>query len=208
MTRRNLVLVFAAGLVVIAAWFFLLWKPKGAELDAAHDREVAAEARASQLQVRLAELRDAERRRPELVADGERLAAAVPAEAQLADFLLAADRAADEAGVDFVSVSPSPVVASTTGGPAEVPLSIEVGGGYFRVLDYLDRLLALPRLVVLDTVSVTGNEGGAELGLSITGRMFTTAAPAGASTPADGLAAVPATATTAPAPPTETMEAG
>lgn len=204
MTRRA-VLVVAAGLVVVAAWFLLLWAPRGADLDDARDREAAAEDRASQLEVRLAQLEDADRRRPELLADGQRLAAAVPAAAELAEFLLAADRAAEEAHVEFVSVAPSPAVAAATGGPTEIPLAIEVGGDYFSVLDYLDRMLALPRLVVLDTVDVSASGEGAELALSITGRMFSTGPPA---TTADGTLA-PTTPTTVPAPAsTETIEAG
>ena len=205
MNRRNLLLTFGAGALIVLAWFVFLWSPKGDDLDQARERRSAAETRESELQLRLAQLRDAERRAPELQASGDRLRAAVPATAELAPFLLAANDAAARAGVEFLSIAPSPPAPATVaGGPTEVALSVNVSGGYFRVLDYLDKLLALPRVVVVDTLSATSGES-AELSVSLTGRMFTTE-PIASATPA--AAATPVGSTTATTVATNTIEAG
>jgi Tfp pilus assembly protein PilO len=196
-SRRQLAVLGGLTAVILFAWFTFLWSPKGAELRTARDRQAAANEQASQLQLRLDRLKDAQRRAPEIQATVAGLRAAVPATPDLAQFLLDTNDAATKAGVAFLSVSPSLPAARATG-PTEVQVSLNVKGGYFHVLDFLDRLLDLPRIVVLDTVSVTpadASAGGPELAVSLTGRMFTTEVPA------------PATAPTAPAAPTGTSAA-
>lgn len=208
MSRRNLLLTVGAAAVIILAWFVFLWSPKGDDLEQARERRSVAEARESELEVRLAQLRDAERRAPELEAAGDRLRAAVPPTAELSTFLLAANQAATDAGVDFLSIAPTaPSQSTVPGGPTEVPLSINVTGGYHQVLDYLDRLLALPRVVVVDTLSATTGGDTDDLSVSLTGRMFTTELPAGAASTAQA-ASTSAPSTTATTVATNTIEAG
>ena len=91
--------------------------------------------------------------------------------------------------------------------PAEVRLNLQISGGYFQVLDFLNRLDDLPRLVVSDSVNVTADQT-ARLTVALTGRIFLRAVPpdyaragAGAGGAAGGGATpTPAPPTTAPAP--------
>ena len=79
-----------------------------------------------------------------------------------------------------------------------IALTIQIDGGFFQLLDYLNRLEDLERLVIVDTINITSNSGtsstgsgstsGAssssgsttggppDLSVTLTGRMFTTAA--------------------------------
>ena len=205
MNRKAVLIGVGASLALAGLWFLLLWSPQGARLTDARARQEAAAAENSQLEVRAARLVAAEQRRPELAADLETLRVAVPDAPDLAQFLLDANSASVEAGVDFISISPTPPTPSATPGlPSEVALSISVEGGYFEVLDFLDRLSSLPRVVVVDTLGLTASDGpGTPLSVSLTARMFTTAvqAPAGATAPATPApAAATTTTTTAPAP--------
>ena len=61
--------------------------------------------------------------------------------------------------------------------PAEVRLSLQIKGGYFQVLDFLNRLDDLSRLVVNDALTVTADQS-ARLSVSLTSRMFTRTVPA------------------------------
>jgi Tfp pilus assembly protein PilO len=236
------VIVGLAGAVVLSLiWFFLLWSPQGKRLDAAEERQAAAEQTNSQLQVTLDRLRDLEARRPELEDHLAQLRRAVPDRAQLARLLLAADEAAERSGVELTTVTPTkpaadaaattatttPPTTSTTGGggestttttaagttaataapsvaPSAITVSLEVKGGYFQILDFLNRVDDLPRIVVVDSLDL-GAEGGDEdptaaatsgstalLG-TVTARMFTGAAPAAADG-ATGAATTPTTA--------------
>jgi Tfp pilus assembly protein PilO len=208
-----------AAALLLAVWFLLLWGPQGNKLSDAKKRTTAAETQNSELQLRLSRLEAAQKDAPELMATGEELRRAVPASPDLAQFILDANDAATAAGVVVLAISPQPPQASPGGGPAVVSLQISVTGSYAEVVNYLDRLDDLPRLVVIDKLGLApgGAPGSApdDLSVSITARMFTTAVPAGTATPAPtGRATTTApstpggsTATTAPAAATTTTAA-
>lgn len=210
MTRRQVATVGVAGVALLLAWYLLLWSPKSADLDAARARRSSATSQVAQLQLRLDHLKDAQRRAPELRATADRLHSAVPDTADLAEFLLQTNDAATKAGVDFLSVSPAPTAASPAG-PSAIQLSLNLKGGYRPTLDFMDRLLDLPRIVVLDSVSVSAGgpaAGAPALDVVVTGRMFTTEAPAPATPAPTTPAATPAATaptTSAAAPSTNRM---
>ncbi|MEN3274011.1 MAG: hypothetical protein V7636_2772, partial [Actinomycetota bacterium] len=114
-------------------------------------------------------------------------------------------------GVDFLSITPSPPVPPPGAGPAEVHLSIAVTGSYAEVINYLDRLDDLPRLVVIDSLGLTPGGGenptSEDLSVGITARMFTTAVPA-ATTTGSSSSSSGTTTTSAPGGSTTTTVAG
>ena len=249
MNRKVLLIAAGAAVALVAVWFLLLWSPQGAKLDAARERQAEAEDANGALALRIERLRDLRARRPELEADLVALRSAVPESPELDDFLLDTDAAADRAGVDITSVSPgkpaaagdaaagttaaatpapaaAPATAATdtavaTAGtpPSAISLSLDASGGYFQILDFINRLDDLPRIVVVDSLSLsgggsgdasasgtgdtaaTGGTGSSELTMSITARMFTTAPPAppeGEAAEAGGATTTTTTTTTAP----------
>jgi type II secretory pathway component PulM len=92
--RRHLALLGGVSVLVLLAWFTLLWSPKGAELAEARDQRTAAEDQVVQLQARLTKLKDAARQGPALQAAAARVRSAVPETPDLDGFLLAANDAA------------------------------------------------------------------------------------------------------------------
>jgi Tfp pilus assembly protein PilO len=181
--RRLILISFGAALALLGLWFVFLWGPQGDKLSAAHDRTDKAEAENTTLELRLARLKAAQKDAPELMAKGEQLRRAIPETPELAQFILDANDAASAAGVDFLSISPSPPAPAVGRAPSDINLSIAVTGSYFEVLDYLDRLNALPRLVVVDTLGLSpggGESTGAtdQMSVTLAARMFTTASAA------------------------------
>lgn len=189
MTRRNLLIIGGIVVLLLGAWYLLLWSPKGNELDDVAARRAAAEGRSSQLELRLSRLQAAQEESVRLTAARDRLRSAVPEKADVAQFILDADEAAVAAGVDFLNITPTPPGAPTTAGaPAHVGLGIKVEGGYFQVLDYLDRLLELPRVIVIDKIAVAPMDestSSPRLAVDLSARMFMapSAAPAGSAAP-------------------------
>lgn len=184
MTRKIALIAVGACVALFAAWFVFLWGPQGGKLADAQEREDIAASTNSELQLRRDRLVAAQADVPALQAKVETLRVAIPDSPNLAQFILDANDAASASGVDFLSISPAPPAASAEAGvPASVNLSISVDGGYFQVLDYLNRLDAMDRIVVVDTLglSPTGGEDGGPVGLSVsvTARMFTNATPEG-----------------------------
>jgi Tfp pilus assembly protein PilO len=180
-TRKIAIGAGGASLLLLIVWFVLLWGPQGGKLEDAREREEVAVAANDELALRRDRLVAAQADAPALLAKVETLRVAIPDDPQLAEFLLAANEAATSSGVDFLTISPTEPTAGIDPAASDVSLAVTVDGGYFQVLDYLNRLEAMDRIVVVDTLSLTpsgGEDGEAvRLSVSLAARMFTSAAP-------------------------------
>ncbi len=181
--------------VVVLIWNIAIFSPSGHKLNDAKTAAQTAQALEPGLQAQLARLKQISQNGPEIAAQLDKLNAAVPAAPDLDGFILSANQIATQAGIDWLSVSPSIVQAGTTG-PSVIPLTMQIKGGFFQVLDYLNRLEDMGRLVIIDAINTTaasaaGATGPPTLSVSLTARMFTRAAPA----PAAGSVPTPGTAT-------------
>lgn len=226
MNRRAILIGVAAALAVMLLWYFLLWKPRADDIDEARGRKEQAQQQAAQLETEIRRLRAEAQNEPQRRAQLEKLRVAIPDDPNLAQFILDTNDAASKAGIDFISVAPTPpaagasaaaaaggVTTTTTPGapgapgttptaatpPAEIRLALQIQGGYFQVLDFLNRLHDLPRLVVTDNLNVTADQTG-RLSVTMQARMFTRDLPPGfgGTTTTTAPAGGGATTTTAP----------
>ena len=197
MKSRAIVFGVLLTVVVLLIWNLLIFSPKGRSLSKAKKDTQAAEQIQSTLRATLTRLQDINQNGPAIAAELDQLSAAVPDAPDLDGFILSANQIAVKSGIDFLSVSPGVVQAGTTG-PNVIPLSIQVKGGFFQVLDYLNRLEDMGRLVIVDGIDVaaasaaTSSSSGSsgtgvtvptqtgppDLSVTLTARMFTRAAPA------------------------------
>jgi Tfp pilus assembly protein PilO len=222
--RRVLLAGVGGALVVLLLWYFLLWSPRGDAIADAKEREDAADNALQELQAERQRLEDLRNNEAATRARIEQLRQSIPDEPNLAQFILDANDAANQSGIDFLSIAPTPPAASSAAPvpdpnapanaqaaapPAEISLTISITGGYFQVLDFVNRLNRLTRIVVIDGLSVGAGEGGA-LSVQLTGRMFVTSVPAGTAAPGatGGTPAGVTTTTTAPAGATTTTVGG
>jgi hypothetical protein len=194
MTRRTELLVAVVGVVlVLAVGTLLLVRPKQqAVAEARADRNSAiAESQALRDQVRALEaLKDDAN---ELRTKAELAKAEFPSTPNLPVLVDALQDAADQAGVDLISVSPTAPKTSTVQPElAEISTALSVTGGYFQIEDFLSRMEDLvkgadpgrvpPRSLLVQSVDVTGGSGGG-------GTSGSAAATPGASAPPDQLQA-------------------
>ena len=219
MSRRPVLIGVAAALGVLLIWFVLLWSPQGSKISKAKHRTAQAESEQQELQLRIARFKSLQQEEPQKRAQLESLRVAIPDEPNLAQFILDANTAANVSGIQFLSISPSPPVASsgpagsgstappatpTTPAagtrPAVINLQLSISGGYFQVVDFVNRLNGLSRLVVIDSLNLTGGaqaSSGSSSGLNvaIAARMFVRAATPVAG-PGPGTPVTPGGATT------------
>ncbi len=201
--RSRLALVGVLALVVVVLiWNFAFFAPAGRDVDHAKQRRDAATQLNQDLSSKLHDLRQVSDRAPEQKAKLDQLNAQVPTTPDLEGFIRSAYELKVQAGVDWVSIqSAEPVGAS---GASEIKLTVVVSGGFFQVLDYLNRVEALRRLVVVDGINITtgsdttgsgsgstgsgsagsgaSSSGAPRLTVTLNARMFTQAAAPTSST--------------------------
>jgi len=166
--------------VMLAGWWFLLWGPAGDAVTAAETRFTNANAQTVQLEVQRDRLIAIQEELPQLQSRLQTLSAAVPDQAAMSDFLLAASEAEVDSGLDFLTVSASPPSPTLTSGLSSVSVQLTGTGGYFQMLDFINRLQSMHRVMVIKNLTVVANQlteedaalGPPDLSVTISGDLF------------------------------------
>ena len=225
--------------VLVAGWFFLV-SPKRAEVARLNTQAAGQVSSNAVLSTQLANLKAKAKDLPKQKARLAAVAAKIPDNPALPALIRALSSAADAAGVELITVTPgapapviaaaagatapaapgSPGAAAAAGGLSQIPLTLNVVGGYFQVEQFVANLENLPRSMRVMNLSMTPGanpmkpaaaagaaDDGHILTTTITGSVFM----AGAVTPAASVVAPPVapaagatTATTPTAPKTAT----
>ncbi len=205
--RARLVLSVVGVLLLLIAFFFLFIRPRQQELAQVQTDIESEESRTLQLRAELQRLQDLQANAPELQAELAKIRGFVPRDDEVPNFIFLVQDAANEAGVDFVQITPElPKPPPEGAALAEIRATVGAGGGYFAVQDFVRRLHALDRAVRIDNLTLTGVEedtGDVRITMSSTVRIFFEV-PAGAV----GTDATTGTAPTTPAPAPTATPAG
>jgi Tfp pilus assembly protein PilO len=188
-SRRVILIAVAAAVVVSGIWYMTLWSPQQNALGAAHQRTTAAEQQASDLGLKVHGLEVARKDMPAKQAQLDILRAAIPDQPQLDQMIATVNNAAIASGVDLTALAPAqpPVTGGpganpprVVGGPTELNLSMSISGTYFQLTDFVNRLNAAPRLVVVDTLSLAGTaDKSAKMSSALSAKMFVQPSAAG-----------------------------
>ena len=186
--KRNVLIAGVVGLVVvILAWYFIIYSPIGDDLSAAETSTASEQAKTQDLQNTLARLAAQSKNSTRQEALLRKFDQAIPEKSNLAEFIIQLNKLATSSGIAFQSIAPSPPTAG--GSSSVIKLSINIGGSFFQVKNYLSQLERLERLVIVDGVTISSGGGSSSsstgssasdatsLSVTLTGRMFTRAAP-------------------------------
>jgi Tfp pilus assembly protein PilO len=225
MKRTTLILGAVGAVVLVLLWYFFLFAPTSSDLSDTRDEVSELETQNQELENTIRRLKELSRNSVEQQARLRTLRAAIPTTPDLGEFILQANEIASASGIDWLSIAPTPPAATGGAGPTStIAISIQVDGQFSAVLDYLNRLEDLERLVIVDTINVSTSgaegEGGSgttggdsvttgapDLSVTLTGRMFTDAVAPAASGSTGSTGTTPTTpggttATTVPGAPT------
>ena len=171
MNRKVLALSSVGILAMVGIWYVMLFSPQGSALAQANHRLDMARQKQTELRAQLRALSASKTASATIQAQIDALKLAVPDKASLDTFIDGANGAAAASGVDFVSLAPLPPAVPKGGTLAELHLSMAVTGSYFQVSDFVNRLDALPRLVVVDGLTMAADKSG-RISAQINARMF------------------------------------
>jgi Tfp pilus assembly protein PilO len=160
MNRRTVILGALIAVGVVALWWVLVFSPKSGDLSDAKDALSEAQRRGQTLAAQANQLRDLEKRSPQIEAQLAKYSAAIPEQPNQSDFISGLNDIADASGITWQSVTMQEPAQANPGEPPTIQVQISLDGGFFQTLDYLNRLEDLDRLVVVDSVTMNGGEGG------------------------------------------------
>jgi Tfp pilus assembly protein PilO len=196
--RAPLFGLLAAVLIVLAFWF-LLYSPAGDRLEEVREQTATLETQRASLESEIAQLREIEANQVQIRAALARLEEYIPSGTAQSTAVRQFQLAADASGVEIESVgfgAPELVEgAPPTGAPdtalARIPLTMTIGGGYFQVVDFLRRVeVDTTRAVLMGNLAVVeGEDSFPTLSSTWTGELFSIVpAPV---TPAETPATIP-----------------
>lgn len=154
--RTVLYAIVGAAVLIVVAWMFLIYRPRGDEIAGIEEEIAQAEDLESSLQAQVARLQELDEERPSVEAELRQLTAAVPPEPELATLILTLHDEATRSGIDFLQFTPSPPTAGEE--TSVIAAGLNVSGSFFTVLDFLDRVETLDRIIVIDALDLNASE--------------------------------------------------
>lgn len=174
--NRQMLMLVGVGLVLLLVLFYLLgWKPQSEELARIQTETDSAIAQQAVLESQIASLESVRASAPEIEAALATAESLVPREAALPAALRQLQLAADDSGVNLVSIGPGrPAADETVPELARIAVSINAEGSYFQLVDFLRRLedpAITPRVILFENVAVSLGEYPI-LGATLAGSMY------------------------------------
>lgn len=161
---------------VLALGWVLGVSPKLAEVSTADSERALVDAQNLGYQTQLVQLAADFERLPELQAAFDPLEKAIPAGAEIEDFLDGLAAAASATGVTITSVTPgeaAPQVAAdgtvSSEGPLVIPIEISVSGSMGSTVAFIDAVQNSPRLTVVSLLRVVAGESSSG---TLTGALY------------------------------------
>jgi Tfp pilus assembly protein PilO len=186
-----LLIAIVACLVIVAGWYLALWSPGQSAKRAAGQRQAAAEQKETETQSKVDALKAAKKDMPALQAQLDSLRKAIPDSPQLDTVIATLDTAATQSAVNLQALAPAAITVappttvpagSTTASTApaatvsptttDLKFTLSAQGTYFQIVDFTKRIAATPRLIVVDSVVLSGETKDGKQTANINGRMF------------------------------------
>jgi Tfp pilus assembly protein PilO len=172
--REIYIIAGVIAVVIVVAWYFLLFSPTRQELSDLDDQIAADEVALTQAQQNLALLQSYEKTAPQAQVDIMRLSKMLPEDEAIPSMIVELTKTADVSGVTLSSISRG---ATTTGAPFGIQtVTLAASGRFFDIQDFLYRLESYVRfqnttfsvtgrLIQVTNVSLTGGTSTATSGV-------------------------------------------
>ena len=180
MSRKVIAIAIAAALAVTGIWYVALWSPQSKSIKAANARTTAAQATQAGLRSDIAVLKKEQAQLPAKQAELVKLKQALPDMPSLDTLIDNVNNAAIGAGVDWQTIAPSKPAsyspgqanAVSTGSTQSITVTMGATGLYPQLLDFVNRLNAMPRLMTVDSFNIASVSGGGKTTVQISTQVF------------------------------------
>lgn len=178
MKRATLLLAVLGTILVVVAWYLLVWSPRAEALTDAETAIVDVQAQQATTRSRIVALQGVREQAPQLQADLAAAESLLPRDTALPSALRQLQQAADASNATLVAVAPThPEAIEGADGLYVMGLTGELRGTYFQIIDTLRRLedpSISPRGLTWGTAvfTVDSDAGAPELIVNLSGQMF------------------------------------
>jgi hypothetical protein len=177
MKRATLLLSFLGAILVVVAWYMLMWTPRAEALAQAETSIADVQAQQATTRTRIADLQGIREQAPQLQAELAAAESLLPRDTALPSALRQLQQAADASNATLVSVAPArpEVVEGADPQLFQLPVNLELRGTYFQIIDVLRRLedpSISPRGMVWDGATFEIDDAAPDLVVTLNGRMF------------------------------------
>jgi Tfp pilus assembly protein PilO len=154
--RSPIVLIsVGAAVVIVLVWLFAFFLPQGKKLNTLTTQQVQLQQEQAALNAQLAQLKKTSAATPQLLALQASFNVAVPPSANTYAYITTMYETTKAAGVTLTSITTgSP--GAPSGGISPISVSLSTSGTYDQALKLIDLLNKLPRLTIINAVSMTG----------------------------------------------------
>ncbi len=197
LSPRDTMIAIGAGVALVLVLFLVFAiRPKLAELTQARAEQKVEADKLKQNEMKLKRLDAIRREAAEIEAQRIELARRMPKDAELPSFIIDLQRTANDADLDLSDIKLSDPEAAA--GYNSIPFQLSATGSFYTVIDFLYRVQAMKRDVVVDELSL-GGSGYPILTVGIKGRTFMVIEKEAPAVPSTGTSGTPADASgTAP----------
>lgn len=150
--RDQIIAVGLGALLILVLAVMLVLKPQFTEVSDLKTAQATEKASLDQAKLKLQQLDAIRAEAAEIEAKRISLARRLPDDAELPTLVVELQKVANSAGLDFGSVQIGAVAEQS--GYAEIPLSLNVSGTFYSIVDYLYRLEKSTREIVVDSFSL------------------------------------------------------
>ncbi len=162
LTKLQRILIFVVTFAVIGGgYWFLFYQPKHEALEKAKKEYAEKQQKLKRYKVTAAQLPKFEKKL-EAVRETLNLAiTALPDKKELPSLITGISRAGSDSGLEFLLFQPKPEVKKEF--YAEIPVQMDVTGGFHQIANFFDKVSRLYRIVNVENVKIKRNKNSSDL---------------------------------------------
>jgi len=169
---QRLILYGALYVILVVAYWGLLYLPKGSELDALKSERATLIEQKEQIEARVKDKALFEEQLKKLMADLQQALKELPNDREIPGLLKSISTMGKKVGLEVRKFAP--LDERTKQYVAEVPVALEVEGSYHQVAMFFDRLSKMNRIVYVQDIEMTQpQERGGTVYLRVSGKAVT-----------------------------------
>ncbi len=175
---QKILMVVLLVIIVVGGFGYLIFFPKKASIDSLKDSIYEINRQINNDDVKLRRLDQLVVENKQLQLELSRLQAQLPAEQEVSGLLKQISDLSVESGLDVKLWKPGGRKNDPSGLYTEIPVDVEVAGGYHALATFFDRVSKLPRIVNITSLSMVSTKVAHEASLTENKFMATTFAAA------------------------------